>query len=270
MTQLLFPYSAFAQQPDYKADSKQIDLTGHWVMTNYFDSILTNKTIAKYRMLLPAWIAILLEIRNDSIFCYGLKENNMVGKVSEDRDSICIIQSYLLGDWILSLNSDRQLQLLNINNHLEEPLDTQIYKYRRSPELAYLTKDSDIVSSVFINFNNLLIRKLFTGTYEVLFPEKESGKQISFGNLDRIAGSIENLDRFSKYSLDKAFGTLKRYNNYDVVFLADETDNAWKPFNWKFKKDILIFSEFIDDTKPYSGELHYLIGKEIMRLKRKK
>jgi hypothetical protein len=54
-----------------KPQSNKTELNGVWALNNYFDKILADKQIAKYRIQPPTWFAILLEIKKDSIKSYG-------------------------------------------------------------------------------------------------------------------------------------------------------------------------------------------------------
>ena len=53
----------------------KFELNGTWGLTNYFDTIIANKELAKYRSIRPTWFAILLQIENDSLKNFGSIEN---------------------------------------------------------------------------------------------------------------------------------------------------------------------------------------------------
>ena len=49
----------------------EIYIDGIWGLTNYFDTIVTHRELAKYRMQPPTWFGILLDIRDNQIISYG-------------------------------------------------------------------------------------------------------------------------------------------------------------------------------------------------------
>ena len=53
------------------SNNSNFDLNGTWGLTNYFDTIITHKELAKYRMQTPTWFAILIKIEADSLESFG-------------------------------------------------------------------------------------------------------------------------------------------------------------------------------------------------------
>ncbi|HZF99946.1 MAG TPA: hypothetical protein VEY71_03045, partial [Chitinophagales bacterium] len=54
------------------ARSKKDSLEGNWILTEYYDSIMANKSIATNSLHRIAWEAFALKIENDCLFTYGL------------------------------------------------------------------------------------------------------------------------------------------------------------------------------------------------------
>lgn len=82
-----------------------------WGLTNYLDTIIEKKELAKYRLQAPSWFGILLEISEDSIISYGsIVEIN--DKLDKSKDTLYKFES-IAGKWIL-LKKERKPNLKSI------------------------------------------------------------------------------------------------------------------------------------------------------------
>ncbi|NOQ73459.1 MAG: hypothetical protein GQ574_15745 [Crocinitomix sp.] len=92
--------------------STEMSIDGTWALTNYFDPILKEKTIAKYRGQIPAWFAILLEIKKDAVFAYGSINDLEEVEIDCLSDTLTVFETNW-GDWML-LNRGQELQLKEV------------------------------------------------------------------------------------------------------------------------------------------------------------
>ena len=78
-------------------------LDGYWIMSNYIDSILQNKTIEEQTRKRLTWTAIILHIENDTLTYYGLILGNKKLKLNSKYDSLTIIKG--MGEYQLSYDN---------------------------------------------------------------------------------------------------------------------------------------------------------------------
>jgi len=241
-----------------ETELKKDSLNGVWIMTSYFDTIIKNKTISKYRFQKPAWHSLLIEISNDSIHNYGsiISDSH---KINYDSDTLAILNGISVPeDWIL-----RKKQNVLMLNHIpnEYLIDTTSYILEKRNSLKFLIKNDfgakiDFFNSTTEYFNE----KLISGKY--LFRNDT----IIFGKNRKVW----NFKDYQNYRVNNYFGTSHPYNPYDVIFLTNEKE--LKPFNWKFENKKLILTNFIrkrviQNGKEYDTDDFILGNKKIELIK---
>jgi hypothetical protein len=248
------------------SDSKNIahfefDLNGTWGLTNYFDTIIANKELAKYRLQTPTWFAILLEIENDSLKSYGSIDNGQY-LIKQTNDTLATLTSVVSRDkWFLILN-EPELKLIQSPN--SERVDSTIYTFRKRDDFNYFTVKNKgyfiIGNNVTEHFNN----QLFEGSY----INKENQEEVVFTDRGQLIG----IDGFDTYEVRNYFGTLHMHKNLDVVTFKNKETNEFKQYNWVITDDELLLTEFVNEIKTYKGETfvsdYLVLGKEKIKLRK--
>lgn len=236
--------------------NSNFDLKGTWGLTNYFDTIVANKEIAKYRLQTPTWFAILIEIGTDSLENWGSIEQAKY-PLKRSSDTLTVLSSYVTGyDWYLVKNGF-ELQLIPVPN--KENTDSTIYIFRKRDDLNYFTKEGVFEENVTHYFND----QLFKGKYLNIDTKQE----VVFADNGKFIG----MKGFNSYEVRNYFGTLHMYHNLDVIYFSNG-NGEFKQYNWVFSGKELLLTEFIhekvtdEDGNSYIGE-YFVLGKEKIRLK---
>jgi hypothetical protein len=258
--------SEIDQKDNNKTDSTRFfkagfDLNGTWGLTNYFDTIIDNKELAKYRLQKPTWFAILLEIENDSLKSFGSIDNNQY-LIKWATDTLTTLTSNVSGDkWFLILK-EPELKLIQYPN--SERVDSTVYTFRKRDDLSYFSQSKKDFFIVGNNVTNYFNKQLFEGKY----INTETNKEIVFGEHGQLMG----IDGFDSYEVRNYFGTLHMHKNLDVITLKNKKNNEYKQYNWGFSDDELLLTEFVYEEVTYDGKTYdgdYLVlGKEKIKLKK--
>jgi len=243
-----------------KPQSNRTELNGVWGLNNYFDKILTDKQIAKYRIQPPTWFAILLEIKNDSLTSYGsIIELNY--KLNYESDTLAVFDSFG-GKYALLRESD-ELLLKQFPN--QENIDSINYVFNKRNDLENLLENQDRVHKISSSITDYFNEKLISGKYE----NTKDNKTVIFEK----NGDLINFKGFNKYNVRNYFGTSHPHKNLDVITLTNPENNELKQFNWKFENDKLILTEFVHEKMNYKGEKvitdDFVLGNNKIELKLK-
>ncbi len=239
-----------------ETESQNYNLNGTWVMTSYFDSIIKNKSISKYRIKSPTWHALIIEVSNDSLHNYGSIISGSE-KISYDSDTLAILSGIgVAGDWILQKNKNK-LKLSQIPN--EHLIDTTLYFLEKRNDLGFLIKNDsggkvDFWDSTTEYFNDKLISGKYTYKNDTIVFSKNR--------------KVSNFKDYQSYRVVNYFGTSHPFNPYDVIFLSN--DKELKPYNWKFENDKLVLTNFKPKIEFHNGKEYvsdnHILGKERMEL----
>ena len=224
---------------------KTYELDGVWGLNSYMDSIITYKSVAKYRMQVPAWFGILLAFKEDSVTAYGSLGGEKA-KLNYSSDTLTKLKKH--GDWYLIYQKPNIWVIAG-----QKQQDTAKYYYRRRDDLSFMTKNSDgrlIRTPITLYFN----QKLIAGTYQNL----SNSSKIEF----KTNGEVEGLGNFKNYQIRDYFGTFHSFENLDVLFLeGDSLTNCW---NWKFNQNTLELTKFeLNDN-----QTHYHLSNQKIYLKK--
>lgn len=239
----------------------QFDLNGTWAMTNYFDTIIANKKLAKYRLQTPTWFAILLEIENDLLKSFGSIDNDQY-LIKRTNDTLTTLTSNVSGDkWYLIL---KEPELILIQYPNSERVDSTTYTFRRRDDLNYFSKDNKDFFIIGNNVTNYFNKQLFEGKY----INSITNNEVIFGENGQLFG----INGFDSYEVRNYFGTLHMHKNLDVITFKNKENNNYKQYNWIFSDDELLLTEFVYEKVTYDGKTYdgdYLIlGKEKIKLKK--
>lgn len=193
----------------------------YWGLTNYFDTILKYKEIAKFRLQQATWSAILIKETKDSLFSYGSIYQGKVPKTEGDTLG-------LIDYRFLVIRENENLLLIDTDKEYNEGIKYTLRKRNELSELIIQNKKNEAIEdSVEALFN----REILSGTYLDL----KSRDTLVFSKDGGIKGGQD-----SSYIIRGYFGTLHPYNNLDVVYF----NRDYEGWNWKIKDDILHLRKF--------------------------
>ena len=213
--------------------SKSLDsnIIGFWVMSNYFDSILEHKTIAKYRMQKPTWTAIILNIEDSLIYSYGSIMCQDYG-INYNSDTISILDKGITGKWWLKYNKQndclelKQLETENYN------LDTVVYIYHKRPKQVYFIDSIENSFQLGDSLTKYFNKTLLAGKY--LY----GSDTITF-NID---GTITNWTKYNTYKIDNYFGTCHKIDNKDNIKFT--RPNGYDVWSFEFQNNNLFLNRY--------------------------
>ncbi|MBX7226943.1 MAG: hypothetical protein K1X55_12995 [Chitinophagales bacterium] len=217
----------------------EISIDGMWGLTNYFDTIVTHRELAKYRMQPPTWFGILLDIRDNQIISYGSICNDS-GFYSLNTDTIRTFETYG-GSWWLIKNKTELILCQMPNARI---VDSTKYVYRKRDDLTYMTKSINEwgkMEKIEPHVRSFFEKHLFYGEYKI----KNGNQIVSFEPDGRIVG----LKEYTTYKLDEYFGTYHPFNNNDALFLEVNNSKHYDFWNWKFNGNELVLTQFKVDPK---------------------
>lgn len=235
------------------------DLIGTWGLSNYLDSIVAKKEVAKYRLQSPSWFGILLEISPDSIKSYG-SITEIETRLLNKKDTLAIFDSWV-GKWML-LKNQGNLILKQFPN--QENTDSSIYVYHQRNDLNEMTKNLDKVHKLSSNMTHYLNKEIISGIY---LNQKTNSKVEFLAN-----GKLKGIGNFMEYEVRNYFGTLHPYKNFDVLFLWNRKEDSMQQYNWRFERDNLVLTEFENELVKRNGKDvitdYFVLGKRIIKLKK--
>ena len=247
-----------AETDSIKIIKPEIDLNGTWGLTNYFDTIVEQKELAKYRLQAPTWFGIILQINNDSLIAYG-SLIEVEKQLNLRSDTLALFDSYG-GKWDL-IKKEELLLLTQSSNQKKK--DTAVYIYRKRNDLDFMTQNMDKVHKISSNITKYFNDKLFAGSYQNIKENKEVIFQPN--------GEVIGFEKYDTYQVRNYYGTLHPHKNLDVITFSNSTTKESKQYNWKFNEGHLILTEFISETIVYNGEKvvtdDYILGTEEIELK---
>lgn len=234
------------------------NLTGIWGLSNYLDSIVAKKEIAKYRLQPPSWFGILLEINEDSIKSFG-SIIEIETKLINKKDTLAIFDSF--GKWML-LKNQENLILKQFPN--QENIDTSIYVYNQRDDLKEMTDDLDKIHKLSSSMTKYLNKEIISGTY----LNQKTNTRIEF--LEN--GELNGIGHFTEYEVRNYFGTLHPHKNLDVLFLWNNMENLMQQYNFKFEGKNLVLTKFENEIIKINGKDvmtdYFVLGKKILKLKK--
>ncbi|MDQ3111831.1 MAG: hypothetical protein M3R17_18235 [Bacteroidota bacterium] len=211
------------------------DAEGFWVMTNYFDSIIKNKTVTGYRKLFASWFAIAIEIKGDSIKAFGsIITNKKFSVMNSNSDTLFVFGKTARGEYALYKNyTSGRLELVQTGNEKDEQ-DSIKYIFENRPDLRYLIENSEN-EGFSKNITSYFNEHLLAGAYlaEV--------KAVTFLS----NGIVTGFQNYTTYEVRNYFGTSHPFKNRDVVILKGKgVEDYWE---WKFENDTLVLTKMSVD-----------------------
>jgi hypothetical protein len=239
--------------------STEKNLDGIWALTNYFNSILAEKTISKYRVQIPAWFGILLEIKQDSVSTFGSIHDMHAKAIACQADTLLIFETNW-GEWSV-VNHGEQLHLELIPND-DGLVNQTVYIYEKRPDLNNLIARKDQRLKLDLGITTYFNEKLVVGKYL-----NSKGDTIHF----QKNGEVQGLRFYNEYWVDNYFGTSHPFQNLDMIVLRNHENHVLDYYHWDFKKDLLLLTNYLRDTVPYEDKWvatdDFVLGEKQFRLK---
>lgn len=234
---------------DATIDSVYNEMVGVWGMTNYFDTIIKNKSVAGYRGQVLTWSTIIINIRNDSIFTYGsIFKNKTAFNYSVKNSLISDIIKFT--DCNYRVKYDKPFIVATIIDSCFSK-DTIKYVFRKRKDLDRLINLRDDVNTLKSEVTDYFNENILAGTY----LSSVNNEKVVLGKNGQISG----FKNFDKYRVGIYFGTFHPFNNLDVLILNDSSSEDEDYFTWKFTNNGLVLRPFI--THP-DGLDEFIVDKE--------
>jgi len=238
-------------------DTTDVDLNGIWGLTNYFDTIIVHKELAKYRLQVPTWFGIILQIKDDSLISYGsLVETKK--QLNLNSTTLTIFDAY--DTWKLKRKGSLLLLIPSSNRKQN---DTTTYIYRKRADLVFMTQQMDKVHKISSNVVKYFNQHLIAGNYQNV----DTNKKVTF----KPDGKLIGFEKYDAYYVRNYFGTRHPHKNLDAITFYDSATNEYKQYNWKFDQEYLILTEFISEVTMHDGEKvvtdDYVLGSQKLKLK---
>jgi len=235
----------------HSLSSKIKHLQGCWVLTDYYDKILQDKTIAKYYAIPASAYAWGFYIENDSLYSSGtLYGYNL--KLNEENDTLAVIKEY--DDFIFRYDS---ISDKITSTGIKE--DKKV-TYRRATEIPL----NEILQLPTNNgyHKKISMRQLFTDS---IIAGKYQSTQTSQNLILNSDGTMSGYKNFNKYWIHDFFGTSHPTLPYDVIFLEDSISGDSQLYHWKFKGKVFTLTEMKTKT---GGDSWFPEGKSLTFVKK--
>jgi hypothetical protein len=236
-------------------------LDGYWILTDYLDSILKDRSISKHRMYPIAWSAMALNIHRDTLYSTGLINGSRGMKVHSYMDTLAVIEGY--GKYALRYNTRNDyIEATAISTDQAPKTAARTFKYRRVTEgrLKRILQNNDQ-------------RGLKEGFYQLFIDSLIAGEYTSLNDGHALVltsdGIISGFRSYNRYRIHDYFGTLHPFGNYDALWFEDTTaissgqfpppPSAIQFFHWSFSGDTLLLTEMMTDNydEYYLGKRRY-------------
>ena len=235
-------------------------LNGGWIMSDYIDSILANRSIAEQASKGLTWSAVILIIDDDTLASHGLLYGKKKLELNNNIDSLVLIQE--AGSYQFFYDSGNDLIKAKSIEDYSGRKDSITYVFRRinkkERRLIDGIEGKRFFEKLEPNFYAFFIDSLISGKYEPLMNDND----ISILEL-KPSGQLSGFKNFNKYIIHDYFGTLHPYGGEDAIIFEDTTivnDGNGPPTNmevysWEFNEDTLILTEMLteDHERYYKG-----------------
>lgn len=219
---------------------------GYWVVADYIDSIIIDRSIAKHRIKPLTWGALQVEVTDTGLIFDGtIMQNTFIhGSI---RDGVILPEEVSGNNYYYTYNAASDI-LTAMNTK-----DSTRSRYIRTNE-SFLYKDSAIFHKLEPKLHSFFVANAFAGTY-VSIATKDT---VIFDPKYTMSG----MGEFKQYSINMFMGTSHPFNDGDLITYYGDNVNAINYF--EFKGDTLVLFSYKDHPQ-YGGD-SYIKDKEVMRL----
>ena len=212
---------------------------GWWVLHEYHDRIMNNRKIGEFSFEQPNYVAVILNVRADSIFSSGtIFPLKAIERIA--GDTICRINS---------INStcrffyNKKKKCLQVAFTVDGKQKVFSYRRMRSDEFVQLTANffsKSIFFPLHHNYNSFWRKQFITGTFVSI------DNKTSFTVSDSAA--VKGFGPYNFLELDDFFGTTHWLGKADRVrFMNGNKTGQFKDYNWVYHADTLILQEYIGE-----------------------
>jgi hypothetical protein len=230
----------------------------YWILTNYFDSILKDKSISKHRLYPITWSAMALNIKKDTLHSVGLLYVKEKIKINSAKDTFGLMNS----------NYGRFLFFYNKQTDCIEAIDNSVDENNKyiGKHFTYRRVKEKRLYEIFDGFE---LHQIRNGLYQIFIDSLISGEYKSLNGGQNLIlttnGLISGFKKYNKFQIHDYFGTLHPFQNYDVICFKDTTISSTNNtkltcyYNWKFSGNRLTLTEMLTDNydEYYLGKKKY-------------
>lgn len=213
----------------------------YWLLSNYADSILRYKSIAKYSDNPLSWNAVVLRLEADSLYATGtlssatrkLPPRNIVGMITSLNEYGEFTFSYNpVSKHIIAVSSPKSSTGIIVNNY--RPIsESEYFALFRAGEVHPLQE----------GMRQAFIAEMFAGDYRSI-ERKPKDMTIT------ATGEIKGFQKFKKYELQDYFGTSHPFNGLDAIWLENNSGTG-NYYHWAFAGDTLTLTEMRSEEETY-------------------
>jgi len=222
------------------------ELSGKWILTDFFDSTIINKTLYPYFDLSGTYFAVLLDldrIKKDTLYQIGLIEETIVS--TNPISAYKISTDEYLPNSSIRYNPVSDLIEYQISPDPNTPI---VLNYRFVPHF-----NLDIFSSEMENYFNHII----SGKYKV----ENSDQVITFGPQNQVKG-LGSYSTFKVWWMNEQNAP----TDFDALMLQKKGSNKQNFMHWKFEEDQLVLYDLKVLVDPKSKVVSYAIGDKYLTL----
>ena len=215
------------------------DIDGYYILSEYYDSIMIDKAIAKNSIHKISWTMFAIKIENDSIRALGLVYPETKYSINKIKDTLLLFSDF--GEWNLFLDKKTGNILANQTKpYGDEPIVKTSYHFRKVKEagLINLLKKNNAFE-IRQGLTQLFSDSLLVGEYQRI------GSRINERITFTTSSKIEGFKDFNTFHIHSYFGTYNPYNSNDAIFL--ESDDKKEHYNWEINGDSLKLTKFLTD-----------------------
>ncbi len=251
-----------------KGDADIAILEGYWLMSDYIDSVLVQKSIEYQTRKELAAAAIILNVTDDSVAYSGLLYGEKKVRLLKNYDSLSLVKAWATCYRLFYDSTSNSIKAISSLNTGKEK-DSLVYTYRRIRQgeqfLVEGIEGRQSNEKLASNFNKLFCDSLIVGQY---IPLDKNLQPMSL----KSDGRLEGFKHFNQYRIHDYFGTHHPFRPEDVLTFVDTTwtnqINAlpinYEIYSWKFKSDTLFLTPMQTDDNAvyYKGtETHQFVKK---------
>lgn len=210
---------------------------GWWVLHEYHDRIMNNRRIGEFSFEQPNYVAVILNVRVDSIFSSGtVFPHKAIERIA--GDTICRINSI---NSTCSFFYNKKKKCLQVAFTVDGKQQIFSYRRMRSNELVPLTANFFSTTEFWPlhqNYNTYWRKQFISGTFVSI------DNKTSFTVNDSAA--VTGFGPYNFLELDDFFGTTHWLGKADRVrFMNGNKTGQFKDYNWEYHADTLILREYI-------------------------
>lgn len=226
-----------------KLEKTEFIKEGFWVLSEYFDSINTNKSIADYRIQDAVWSSLAIKVTKDSIFSYG----SIIDVFTSYIGDTFYIQSTTSGSWRGVFDSSSNQIIFVDADSSDKYHDSTTYHFNKREDLLFLTDSiySKSITSLYKSIDKYLNQKLFSDTFLL------NGREVIFNN-----NCTEGFKDFNAFHINTFFGTYHPIFEDNISFYnTKDSSRLSVDYIWEFSKDTLFLTPLIFPDYMYNGKM---------------